>query len=480
MTTCFLAPDPIQSTFFIPGGAVPGNGVQLGFFANLSSTPTTVYKDPLGATPHTNPIVLDSGGNIPSGAEVWIPQGVLVTAKYAPANDAFPPVSPYRTLDNLSGINDTSFFQSAEWVVGATPSFVNATQFTMVGDQTLIFQIGRKLKATVTAGFSYSRIASASFGGGLTTVTIVPDPNSVALDAGLSAVSYSFLSATNPSVPLVNFYADQPAGRLTLSSGVAITVVDVTSATLFFTPYRGNLIELFDGTYWNKYNFVEASIAVPAISSQAFDVFARAVSSSVQLSSIAWTNDTTRATPISSQNGVFVNSSGALRYLGSYATNANAVAEDSYANRLLSNFNAVERELYFQSTTTTWNSTSGVSSTPIPVNQQTSNRLNVMIGLSERPVEVKTVSLARAITSGTGSYISGVGLDNTSAFSAKQTPVFLPHISTMVQSIMVGYGTYYEYVIPGKHFFQWLDVTSINTTVVTASNNSFLYGRIWG
>lgn len=197
MASFFLAPDPIQSTFFIPGGAVPGNGVQLfTYVAGSVSTKVTVYKDNLGNAAWTNPIVLDSGGNLPNGGSVWIPAGVTIKAVWAPSNDTDPPGSPYRTMDNLPGVNDTTSSPS-EWQVGPAPTFVSGTQFTLVGDQTLIFTKARRLKFTVTAGTVYGAISSVTFGA-LTTVNVAFATG--ALDAGLSAVSYSLLAVDNPSI----------------------------------------------------------------------------------------------------------------------------------------------------------------------------------------------------------------------------------------------------------------------------------------
>src|SRR5262245_45039805 len=143
MPTCFLAPDPIQSTQFIPGGNFPANGCQLFFYQNLTTTKLTVYKDPAGAVAWPNPIVLDSGGNLPSGGEVWIPSGQTVTVVFAPSNDSDPPVSPYWTKDDLAGINDVSASSGLEWLLGPTPTFIGATSFSVAGDQTSTFQAGQ-------------------------------------------------------------------------------------------------------------------------------------------------------------------------------------------------------------------------------------------------------------------------------------------------------------------------------------------------
>lgn len=231
MTTCFLAPDPIQSTFFIPGGNVPGNGVQVFFYvAGSVSTKQTVYKDPAANVAWSNAIVLDSGGNLPLGGEVWFPSGQTFKVVWAPSNDSDPPVSPYRTMDNLSGINDVTT-TATEWIAGPTPTFISGTSFSVAGDQTINFNVGRRVKATVTAGTVYGRIFTSVFGGALTTVTLVMD--STNLDAGLSAVFYAVLSATNPSEPLVTDAFPIRSGSADKSKVFAVEVDSIaTSSTV--------------------------------------------------------------------------------------------------------------------------------------------------------------------------------------------------------------------------------------------------------
>lgn len=197
MASFFLAPDPLQSTFFIPGGATPGNGAQVFIYLAGTSTKQTVYKDNLGNTAWSNPIVLDSGGNLASGGVIWIPTGVTIKAVWAPANDTDPPASPYRTIDNIAGINDTNALVS-EWISGSTPTFVAATQLNVSGDLTATLTPNRRLKTTNTAGTIYSTITQRSFASGSTAVNVVSDTGS--LDSGLSALSYSIADPNNPSV----------------------------------------------------------------------------------------------------------------------------------------------------------------------------------------------------------------------------------------------------------------------------------------
>lgn len=254
MASFFLAPDPVQSTFFIPGGATPGNGAQLFIYvAGSVSTPTTVYKDNAGAASWTNPIVLDSGGNLPLGGVVWIPAGVTIKAVWAPSNDTSPPTSPYRTIDNIAGINDTTA-SATDWIPGPAPTFISSTQFTLVGDQTTTFTKSRRLKFTVTAGTVYGTISSSSFGA-VTTVNVAF--SSGALDAGLSSVFYSLI---DPSLPSVNSdYSNKQASTVASAAngttniwGLAGDSVHVSGTNPVFNfssaPYAGARRKvIFDG-----------------------------------------------------------------------------------------------------------------------------------------------------------------------------------------------------------------------------------------
>jgi hypothetical protein len=233
-----LAPDPINSTQFIPGGNVPANGGKLFFYVSNTSTKQTVYKDSAAAVAHTNPLVLDSGGNIPSGGEVWFPTGETFKVVFAPSTDTDPPISPYWTKDTLSGMNDVSTVIS-EWVTGPVPSFIGTTSFSIVGDQTATFQVNRWVKTTNTGGTVYSRISASVFGA-LTTVTVVND--SGVLDSGLSAVSYGLLSATNPSVPVLIDTRPLLSGSADKSKLLRLEIDGfTTSTTRVLTPPNADL-----------------------------------------------------------------------------------------------------------------------------------------------------------------------------------------------------------------------------------------------
>lgn len=186
---------------FLDANGDPYSGAQLFVYTAGSATKVTVYQDVDGNTAHANPIVLNSRGEIANGSGatklIWQAEGTALDFKLAPSTDTDPPVAVIDTLEDVSGINDTSVTID-QWVSGNTPTYVGATSFTLVGDQTSDFHVGRRVKTTNSGGTIYSTIITSAYTS-LTTITVVNDSGS--LDAGLSAVSYGLLSATNNSVP---------------------------------------------------------------------------------------------------------------------------------------------------------------------------------------------------------------------------------------------------------------------------------------
>lgn len=189
-----IAPSPRQQ--FEDANGVPYAGGLLFTYAAGSSTKQATYTDSTGNTANTNPIVLDSAGRTPYG--VWLTAGLNYKFVLALSTDTDPPSSPIFTEDVVSGVNDTATTTS-QWIAsGVTPTYISGTQFTLVGDKTADFHVGRRLKFTVTAGTVYGLITATAYTT-LTTVTVVMD--SGALDTGLSAVELSILTATGHAAP---------------------------------------------------------------------------------------------------------------------------------------------------------------------------------------------------------------------------------------------------------------------------------------
>jgi hypothetical protein len=232
MASFYLAPDPIQSTQFIPGGNTPASGGQLFFYQAGSSTKSTVYKDSGGLAQHTNPLVLDSGGNIPNGGVVWFATGISYKVVFAPATDVDPPQSPYWTKDNLPGINDISSSAAVEFLTGPSPTFIGPTQFALAGDQSLTFKNGRRIRTQNTAGTVYGRITSIIVSAGSTTVNTVSD-SGASLDSGLNATAYSLLDPQFTSI--TEYHVNRDGGSVSSSGNGTTDIWGIKGDSLHIT-----------------------------------------------------------------------------------------------------------------------------------------------------------------------------------------------------------------------------------------------------
>lgn len=184
---------PIGNTQTLDANGDPLVGGTISTFLAGTSTPRTTYTDDTGGTAQGVVMTLNSLG-YPTNGPVWLQSGVPL--KFIIKNALGVTQS---TFDDVSGIGDNSNVTD-EWLLfGAAPTYISATSFSLVGDQTNTFQINRRLKSTNTGGTVYSTINNSAFAAGITTVTVTN--TSGVLDSGLSAVSYGLLSVTNDSMP---------------------------------------------------------------------------------------------------------------------------------------------------------------------------------------------------------------------------------------------------------------------------------------
>jgi hypothetical protein len=213
-------------------------------------------------------------------------------------------------------------------------------------------------------------------------------------------------------------------GRLTLVSGSPIMTTSQTAkTTLYFTPYKGNQIGLYDGSSsWSVLDFTELSLSLSGYTADKnFDIWAYDNSGTVALESTVWTNDTTRATALTTQDGIYVKTGATTRrYLGTIRTTSStgqtefsigALASGGASQKLYvwNYYNRVLTTTYSGDTDNYWTYTGGWRS----ANNSTSNRINFISGVAE---EVFNASYnCYVYTSGTA--VVGVGYDATNAFS---------------------------------------------------------------
>lgn len=429
-----------NGTNWIPGSGLIANGYKLFFYAAGTTTKQNTYTTHTGGTANDNPIILNSYGR--SANEIWLTEGLSYKVVIASGSDTDPPASGITLGDYITGINDSGDIGLDQWIVyGSAPTYISATSFSVTGDQAATFHVGRRIKTTNTGGTIYSTITATAYAS-VTTITVVNDSGT--LDPGLSAVSYSILTSTNPSIPKIvlpngstattqvqsdvstliatNAYAalmkvhSTQDFRLTLTTAVPVTTADVSGATtVYMTPYIGNKIGLYNGTTWDLISSAEISLALGTLTSDLpYDVFCYNNSGTATLEFTAWTNTSTRATALVMQDGVLCKT-GALtrRYLGTFLTTSTTQTEDSDTKRYLFNYyhrKPKNMQVYGSGTwsygTATWRQ----------ANADTSYQLNFLVGVVEQQVSASLI--AYASNTGNGVFMSVcIGLNTTSSIA---------------------------------------------------------------
>lgn len=211
---------PIGNEQQVTQNGAPLSGGLLYTYLAGSSTPAATYTDSSGATPQSNPIVLNVLGR-PTNP-VWLTDG---TAYKLVLTDSAG-VTQW-TIDNVTGVAVPTPAQSEWETLATTPTYINATQFTVPGDQTTALHLGRRVRLPCTGGVRYGVISVSAFTT-LTTVTVELD--SGALDSGLSGVAVGILSAANSSMPWLksNSTGLTALGKFTLDADAAAALEAVT------------------------------------------------------------------------------------------------------------------------------------------------------------------------------------------------------------------------------------------------------------
>jgi len=264
--------------------------------------------------------------------------------------------------------------------------------------------------------------------------------------------------------------------RLTGSSGVPVTTSDVTAIeTLYFTPYRGNRIALYDGSKWVMRQAAELNIDVPD-ATNVYDVFIYDSSGILGSELVAWSTTTARATALTTQDGVLVKSGDATRrYVGSFycTTAGNGQTEDSVANRYIWNYyNRIPRPLRVVGTSS-WNYT---TATWRQANNSSTNQLNFVVGWAEDAMTADVVANFSNTASAIG--YAGIAYDSTTAPASNM----ISSLNAGTTNNMSTRANVTVYPAVGKHYISWLEYSQASGTTTwfgaTALYASGIYGEI--
>lgn len=258
-------------------------------------------------------------------------------------------------------------------------------------------------------------------------------------------------------------------GRLSTESGVGVSTTNRTSqSTLYFVPYLGSMIALYDGVSgWELFNFTQRTLTLAALTSgKNYDVFLYNNAGTLTLElSAAWTNDTTRADALTTQDGIYVKSGAtSRRYMGTIRTTSTTTTEDSTSKRFVWNqCNPFVRTLLVIDTTDSWTYT---GDTWRAANNSAGNLVEYVTGMANILVTARALVLAKS-SSGVVDYISsGVGVDASASNSAdiRGTSVDSGAISQV-------WGYYEGYPGLGYHYLQWIERAHSATSVTFYGDN---------
>jgi len=248
-------------------------------------------------------------------------------------------------------------------------------------------------------------------------------------------------------------------GRLTLSTGVPVSNLEVASSSIvYFTPYGGNRIALYVPGYgWRHYTFAELILDISLFaSSKNHDVFIYDNAGTLTLAAAEWSNATLRATALAYQDGVLVKSgSPTHRYLGTFYTHSAGVTRDTWGSRLLwNNYNRAVRNFLKHENAGTASWTQGAAGV-LSWNNSAANYVDAVFGLDE--VFIDLFFMGQVSHSSATAYTSlHIAPDAVNTFFLPQTFLY----GTARENVMCHYGRYPGL---GYHVFNLCQYTTAAT-----------------
>lgn len=242
-------------------------------------------------------------------------------------------------------------------------------------------------------------------------------------------------------------YFPNPQGYITLTSATAIITGDVAAATaVYYTPYVGNLVPVYDGSWLRPYFFSELTLTLTSsqAANQIYDVFVFIDSTAVTIGTgPAWATATAGSgargsgagtTQISRVNGLWTNavamtarngastysvSANQGTYLGSLfmdGTNGQVSCYRSYGqSRKWAVWNCYNRQRIIMKGGDSTGSWLYTTSTTRPANNTAANSISAFTGLAEETFDNTYESLLLSTNNASGQ--AGVGWNSTTAFN---------------------------------------------------------------
>lgn len=164
----------------------------------------------------------------------------------ASSNNASPPngfpegMAPASLNDGMRQVmaDIRSWYEDPAWIdLGDTPTYIGTTSFSLVGDKTATYAVGRRIRAIGTTPFTiYGTIATSVYGS-VTTVTVTWDSGT--LNATLNAVALNLSQAAINDLRLTSIFASG-AGGVIIKNSAGTTVATLGASATTATTFTGN------------------------------------------------------------------------------------------------------------------------------------------------------------------------------------------------------------------------------------------------
>jgi len=332
---------------------------------------------------------------------------------------------------------------------------------------------------------TYGTLGAAAGGTGVannaaSTLTISGNFGTTLTVSGATAVT---LPTSGTLATLTNFILP-PQGRLTLTSGTAITTADVTGATtLYYTPYVGRYVPIWNGTALINTDIggelsqttADSTKSPAAVANNSiYDIFVWNDAGTIRATrGPAWSSDTSRGSgagtsQIGQAQGIWTNAQDITNgpvatrgtLVGSVRSNGSAQLTDSTLFRWVSNaYNTVMRRMRVVESTNTWTYT---TATFRQANNSTANQVDLLQTLDGRLLTAR--ALATYSNTDVANFgIIGIDIDTINTTTVVDNLTSAPTVGAASQLVNV-VAMYDGYPGMGRHIVIWKEYSSAGGT----------------
>jgi len=203
------------------------------------------YSSSTGATPNSNPVVMDSSGRITT--DLWLLNGEYYNFVVTLADTT----TVLFAVDGVIGVaasTTTGGPSNLIWnAAPAAPTYLSPSIFLLDGDQTTNFTVGNRARLTIDAGFIYGTVTAVSFSNPTTQVTLELD--GTAIDGSLSAAEWSIAITSGRIVDAgaVDYSSTLPYGT-SGTVGNKLRLLETADATTNTYIDRTQTVQVTTGT----------------------------------------------------------------------------------------------------------------------------------------------------------------------------------------------------------------------------------------